>query len=64
MQKENLNNYFEQLLAYKWLKEYHTRKNYMKLLGVSRWELAHSNFLKWLFLNEDLLALKKLLSLL
>ena len=36
----------------------------MKLLGVSRWELAHSNFLKWLFLNEDLLALKKLLGLL
>ena len=64
MEKENLNNYFEQLLAFKWLKEYHTRKNYMKLLGVSRWELAHSNFLKWLFLNEDLLALKKLLGLL
>lgn len=64
MEKENLNNYFEQLLAFKWLKEYHTRKNYMKLLGVSRWELAHSNFLKWLFLNEDLSALKQLLALL
>ncbi|HIT22300.1 MAG TPA: PD-(D/E)XK nuclease family protein [Candidatus Scybalousia intestinigallinarum] len=62
MEKGNLNNYFEQLLAFKWLTEYHTRENYMKLLGVSRWELAHSNFLKWLFLNEDLLALKKLLA--
>ena len=59
---DKLSKYWE----YRYLKKYYNYQDSMNIHGVSRMEIKHSNFLKWLLVpknNPDLedFALKKLL---
>ena len=61
---EKLSRYWE----YRYLKKYYSYQDSMSIHGVSRMEIKHSDFLKWLLVpgnNPDLddLALRKMLSL-